>query len=150
MRVLLDADVLQLQNADHVISENLREILKIIRNINAEIIIHPLSFKNVEVPGDRDIKGFLDHEIKTYVIFDSSKYPNEDPEYLRLAKNGSENNDDINIILYPVFNDLVDFLITENRSIHKRARPLGIEDRVLLVDEALRCQWQSKIPQLWQ
>jgi len=138
MRVLLDTDVLQQQNGDHVISENLREILKIIGKINAEIIIHPVSFKNVEVQEDRAIKGYLDHEIKTYAIFDSSKDPNEDPEYLALAKNGSENNDDINIILYPVFKDLVDFLITENRSIHKKASRMGIEDRVLLVDEALR------------
>jgi len=86
MRVLLDTDVLQQQNGDHVISENLREILKIIGKINAEIIIHPVSFKNVEVQEDRAIKGYLDHEIKTYAIFDSSKDPNEDPEYLALAK----------------------------------------------------------------
>jgi len=138
IRVLLDTDVLQQQNTDHVTSENLREILKIIGKIKAEIIIHPVSFKSEEVLGGRDIKGYLDREIKTYTIFDSSKDPNEDPEYLALAKNVSENNDDINIILYPVYKDLVDFLITENISVHKKASRLGIDDRVLLIEEALR------------
>lgn len=43
-----------------------------------------------------------------------------------------------NIILNKICEDSADFLITEDRNIHKKASELNIDGRVLLIDEALR------------
>jgi hypothetical protein len=65
---------------------------------------------------------------------------------MRLSRNsvsllvGSyDNNSKVdNSILYSLYKDVVDFLITEYREIHKKALKLHIKERVLLIDDALR------------
>jgi hypothetical protein len=51
--------------------------------------------------------------------------------------NAGDNDSIDNIILYSIYRDAADFLITEDRGIHKKASKLGIIDRILLIDEAL-------------
>lgn len=43
-----------------------------------------------------------------------------------------------NNLLYAVYKNAVDFLITEDREIHKKAAKINVQDRVLLIDEALQ------------
>ena len=78
-------------------------------------------------------------KIRTYPLLDRPPNPNTDLEYLNTVKSEVADNKAIdNAILYAVYKDAVDFLITEDRGIHKKALKLGIDDRVLLINDALR------------
>ena len=75
-------------------------------------------------------------KIGTYPLLDTLPNPKGDLEYMDMVRDYTENGDKIsNIILYSVYKDATDFLITEDRRIHKKASKLGIADRVLLIDD---------------
>jgi len=84
MRVLLDSKIHEI-TADHILSNNLQDLLDVLKEARAEVIIGPLSLKDLE---------------------------KADP--------------------------LIDFLVTEDRDLHKDASTKDLDDRVLLVEEALR------------
>jgi hypothetical protein len=56
-------------------------------------------------------------------------------EKLGPAKNSHDAVD--NALLYAVYRNAVEFFITEDREIHKKAHTVGIEERVFLISEAL-------------
>ena len=84
MRILLDSKINEAKS-DHVLSSNLQDLLDTLRETGAEVIIGPLSLREI----DR-------------------------------------------------VDSIIDFLVTENRDIHQEASAKDLDDRVLLVEEALR------------
>lgn len=137
MRVLLDPNIF-LEENDKAISVNLIELLRILKRLNAKIIIHQSSIEYLENLADTRQKSTALSKIPDYVLLDIHPDLKNDHAYLTATRNAIGNGDTGNIILYSVYKDSVDFLITEDRSLHKKASILGIDDRVLLVDEALR------------
>ena len=138
MRVLLDTNIFIYREADHVVSEDLQQLLSVLNKIKAELLIHPLSL--VEIKKDRDTKrqAVMLSKIGAYSILEMPPVLREDPEFFRFIeqKNGTHDLVD-NQILYALYKDAIDFLITEDRDIHKKAIKLGIDNRTLLIAEAL-------------
>ena len=139
MKVLFDTNVFIYREDDRVISENLQELLKILNATKAEIIIHPSSIKDLQRDFNERRKDIMSSKLKTYPLLESPPNPDEDTHYLELVNIGTRNNDKIdNKILYSIYKDAVDFLITEDRGIHKNASKLGMNERILLIDEAVQ------------
>jgi len=84
MRILLDSKICEI-TADHVLSNNLQDLLDVLKEVGAEVITGPLSLKDL---GRADF--------------------------------------------------VIDFLVTEDRDLHKDASTKDLDDRVLLVEEALQ------------
>jgi len=84
MRILLDSKIYEI-TADRVLSNNLQDLLDVLKGIGAEVITGPLSLKDL---GKADL--------------------------------------------------IIDFLVTEDRDLHKEASSKDLDDRVLLVEEALQ------------
>lgn len=54
MRVLLDTNIFIYRETDHVISDDLQQLLSVLNKIKAELLVHPLSLE--EIKRDRDAK----------------------------------------------------------------------------------------------
>lgn len=138
MRVLLDTNIFISREADHVISDDLQQLLSVLNRIKAELLIHPLSLE--EIRRDRDTKrqAVMLSKVRVYSILEMPPVPGEDPEFFRFVERKDGPHDLVdNHILYALYKDTVDFLVTEDRDIHKKAVRLGIDNRVLLIAEAL-------------
>ncbi|MBZ2165216.1 PIN domain-containing protein [Methanobacterium spitsbergense] len=138
MRVLTDTNIFILREDNSVVSENLQNLLRILNKESVTILIHPISKAEIKKDKDKDRKKVSLSKIETYPLLESPPNPIGDNEYLTVVgkpKNSHDIND--NIILYSVYKNAVDFFITEDRGIHKKASKLGIEDRVFTLDEAL-------------
>lgn len=84
MRILLDSKIHEIKS-DHVLSSNLQDLLDVLEEAGAEVLIGALSLRDIEKA-------------------DST----------------------------------IDFLVTEDRDLHQKASTKDLDDRVLLVEEALR------------
>jgi len=139
MRVLIDTNIFIHREDDHVLSNNMQKLLTTLRKIGADILIHPLSLEDLRKDPDKDRQEIMLSKIRTYSFLDRPPNPKTDLEYLNIVKSRAEDKDSIdNAILYAVYKDAVDFLVTEDREIHKKAHRLGIDDRVLLINDALQ------------
>lgn len=139
MRILIDTNIFIYRENDHVLPGNLEKLLKILNVINAKILIHPKSVEELKRDLNEDRKKVALSKINTYPLLESPPKPDVDNNFLNLVGYPSNPNDYVdNMILYSVYKDAVDFLITEDKGIQKKSDRLGIKDRVLYIDEALR------------
>jgi len=138
MRVLIDTNIFIYREDDHVISNDMQTLLGKLRKIGADILIHPLSLEDLKKDLDKDRREIMLSKIRTYSFLDKPPNPETDPEFSNSIKSDAEDTEVIdNAILYAVYKDAVDFLVTEDRGIHKKARRLEIDERVLLINDAL-------------
>ena len=135
MRVLLDTNIFIYREDDRILTDNLQELLRLLNKIKVEILIHPLSFEELRKDRDKERREVILSKVKAYPILELPPDPIKNKKYLDAIGKDIEIDDNI---LYAVYKDAVDFLITEDRGIHKKASRLGIDDRVFLIDEALR------------
>ena len=139
MRVLLDTNILIYREDNHILPSDLLELHKILNDLNAIIITHPLSLEDIRKDKNETRRDVTLSKIQTYNMLDSYPSPKTDLEYLNNFKIEEGSNDSIDAtILYSVYRNAVDFFITEDRRLLRKAKKLGLGDRVLLIIDALQ------------
>jgi len=138
MRVLLDTNIFISREADKVVSSDLAHLLAIFNELKTELLVHPLSVTELKNDKDEKRREVNLSKIHAYSIIDSPPNPASDAKYGSYPGEPKSEHDRIdNAILFCIYRNAVDFLITEDREIHKKAQNLGLGDRVFLVAEAL-------------
>jgi rRNA-processing protein FCF1/predicted RNA-binding protein with PUA-like domain len=134
MRVLIDTNIFISREDNDILPDNLQELLRLLSEMKAEILIHPLSFEDLKKNQDKERQEIMLSKIRAYSFLESPPDPKKDQGYLDSVGKGIGIDDSI---LYAVYKDAVDFLITEDRGIHKKAKRLGVDERVFLITEAI-------------
>jgi predicted nucleic acid-binding protein len=138
MRILIDTNIFIGRENDHVLSNELQVLLKILNSKQIEILIHPKSIEEIKRDANISRKNIALSKLNTYPKLEHSPDQNKDDDFLTAVGVSSKINDEIdNAILYAVYKDAVDFLITEDKGIHKKSIRLDIIDRVLCVEEGI-------------
>ncbi len=138
MRILIDTNIFIYREDYHIIPENLQKLLKILNTLVAEILIHPKSIEEIHRDLDEDRKRVVSSKINTYASLELPPDPNKDNNFMGIVGHSLKPNNYVdNAILYAVYKDAVDFLITEDRGIYNKAVKLNLKDRVLSIEDAL-------------
>ncbi|MEI6125585.1 MAG: hypothetical protein WCQ99_03440 [Pseudomonadota bacterium] len=138
MRVLIDTHIIIYRELNQVPSKKISGLFKILYTLNCEIIIHPLSLealkRNKDIPG----KDVLVSKVSLYPEVDYPPNPNGDSKFIKIvgAPKCFEDNFDINL-LYCIYKNEADFLITDDEDIKEKADLLFIADKVLSLNDAL-------------
>lgn len=138
MRVLIDTNIFIYREDDHVLPSNLQKLLKILNELNVEMLVHPKSIEEIKRDLNADRREIALSKIQTYSLLEQPPTPDSDMNFLNIVEPPSKLNDYVdNTLLYAVYKDAVVFLITEDRGVHKKAIRLNIKDRVLSLEDAL-------------
>lgn len=140
MRIIIDTNIFIYRENNHILSDELQHLLKILNSsqIN-EILIHPKIVEEINRDLNENRKKISISKLNTYPLLKSPPDPKKDRNFSRIVGIPSKINDEVdNAILYSVYKNAVDFLITEDINIHKKAIRLDIEDRVLCIEEGIR------------
>jgi rRNA-processing protein FCF1 len=139
MRVLIDTNIFIYREDDRVISENLQKLLAIMQKFGVSILIHPQSIEDLQEDANKKRQEIMLSKIRAYPLLEKPPQPDNDTAYLNALGRIDDHNTWIDAkILYSLYRDAVDFLITEDRDIPKKARKLNIENRVFLISDALQ------------
>lgn len=142
MKILIDTNVfipLEPSSVDDIecLSPDAAHLFQVIQQEGHVIFLHPKS--RVDIARDQN----TDRRRLRLLAFD--KYPQlacAEPYqdfWNRISRADANSNDDVdNYLLFSVFNNAVDFLVTEDRGIHRKARRLGIDSRVSRIFDATR------------
>lgn len=134
MRILIDTNIFIYREDPTILPEHLQKLLRITRENKHIIMVHPASMKDIENDPDVKRRKIMISKLKSYPLLESP--PTPDKTFLRLISNS--NNEELdNTILYAVYKNAVDILITEDRGILRKALKTGIEDRVMDIDFAV-------------
>jgi rRNA-processing protein FCF1 len=138
MRILIDTNIFIYREDDQPLKENLQRLLRILNETNVTILIHPASVKELEKDKDKKRRETTLSKIETYPILKKPPEYQKDTNFTDSLEKEKNIHDEIdNAILYTVYRDAVDFLITEDKGIHKKAKEIKISDRIFLIQDAL-------------
>jgi len=136
MKVLLDTNILIYSEDFAEIPINLQELLKIFKRQGVEVYTHPSSMSDIENDRDEKRKKVILSKVNAYPRIENP--PKPDAEFIKIIGAPKSNNERVDAeILYALYRDCVDFLVTEDREIIKLASRVNLKDRIFTVESAL-------------
>lgn len=136
MRVLLDTNIIIHREASTVVRENIGVLFNWLDRLHWTKCIHPLSVAEIRKHRDRKVVATFEIKLKNYSEL-RTEAP-EAPEIQRIRQTDKDDNDrNDTSLLKEVFARRVDFLITEDRGVHSKAKLLGVADQVFTIDDFL-------------
>lgn len=135
MRLLFDTNVLIRIEDPKVLTPELQELLALIRKNGHQILVHPSSFEDLVRDENNERKVITQSKFKGYPQVERQKPSANFLSILQVATTSNEQVD--NEILFALYQNSVDFLVTEDQGIYKKAVRLGCDDRVLTINSAL-------------
>lgn len=149
MRILIDTNIaIHLEDSSSPLGENYSELIRLCQDNNHQLLIHPASFDDINRDRDNQRRIISLSRLKKYNVLQDPPIPTAE-EILLLSLSENSDNDKIdNQILYSLYRDAFHLLITEDRSIHRKAKILELTDRVHYIDqtiEFLRRLYSKKI-----
>lgn len=128
MRLLLDTNILILRENYHEIPEHIQSLYKIIEQLQYQRVIHPLSIQEIKKDGNIERRKANISKIESYVVLSKVPKAIEDKSfYSKLNIPKSENDSIDNELLYCVYKNIVDFLITEDQELLHKGDILDIQ-----------------------
>ena len=138
MRILIDTNIFISREDFGIIPGNLQELLKILNNMGLQVLIHPSSIQEIKKDKNKEREKVILSKISTYPSLEKPPNPEIDKQFVAIVGHVYDIHDAIdNNLLYAIYKNAADFLITQDRDIHRKAVKLGISDRVFDIDEAL-------------
>ena len=138
MRILLDTNIIILREDHKVIQDDLQMLFRNIQKLDYKILLHPKSIEDIKRDPDDQRKKITLSKFNTYPVLEPAPNPNTDLNYLDIIGAPRKENDAIDdFLLFAVYRNAVNFLITEDLGIHRKAKKTRLSERVLNVIEAL-------------
>jgi hypothetical protein len=139
MHLLIDTNIFIYREDDRIISQNVGDLFGLLQKIPVDIMIHPASIADIQRDIDERRRTVMLSKIGIYQQLPSPPSAAEDTDFIKTVGSPRSLQDGIdNEILYSVFRGAVDFLLTEDVGIHRKAFEAGIDDRVLHIDDAIQ------------
>ena len=137
MRILLDTNIVIHRETSVIMKDDIGHLFKWLDDLKYTKCIHPLTLEEIKTHKDPKVVKTMSvkltsyHQLKTLAPIA--------PEVKVLGDKVDKTTNDLNdtAILNEVFSDRVDLLITEDRNIHRKAKALGISERVFTIDSFL-------------
>lgn len=136
-RFLLDTNVIVQRESVSNCCTEINLVYQSIDKLKGTKLYHPISREELDGYRDEKIKASMITKLNSYEELNDS--PIVDDYYKKIVTplGTDKNSDNDNKILYQVHSGKVDFLITEDRGILRKAKELYLRDRVLSANEFL-------------
>jgi predicted nucleic acid-binding protein len=138
MNVLIDTNIFISREDYKQVPPILSSLLRLFEETSVKILVHPMSKEDIKRDLDVQRKEISLSKISAYPELTSPPASNEDAHFIGIVgspRTGREMVD--NELLYAIYKDASDFLITSDTEILRKADKTGIGDRVFNVEEAL-------------
>ncbi len=137
MNILIDTNIFIYFEDFKVLDDSYTNLYQICTKFNHNFFVHPASLEDISKDKDKERKNVSLSKITKYNILQDPPLPKHD-EIKNLELKESSDNDRIdNLILYSLYKNSVNILITQDSGIIKKARQIGIDHRVMYVQQAL-------------
>lgn len=137
MRALLDTNIIIHREANRIQNPDIGILFYWLDRLKIDKCIHPLTAQELSRYNDKAAVGVMNIKIENYYTLKTTAPL--DTKIKQISSENDKNENDVidTQILNEVYVGRVDFLITEDNKIHKKARLLGISDKVFKIDEFL-------------
>lgn len=137
MRILLDTNILILRENNHIIPENLAELMQLFAGLSCSLHVHALSIHEIKKDGNKERREVNLSKLNAYDVINEYPVFSDDEDFIQLVGVSKTSNDDIdNNLIYCVKRHVIDYFITEDNGILNKAEALGLNN-IVNINEAL-------------
>ena len=137
MKVLLDTNIIIHREAGKIKNQDIGTLFKWLDRGHYTKVIHNLTVDEIRKHLNPDVVSTFSIKLQNYEIIKNSAPMTEKVKEVSKKIDTTENDIIDTTILNEVFSDRVDYLITEDKKIHKKAELLGISEKVFTIDSFL-------------
>ncbi|HLD85755.1 MAG TPA: PIN domain-containing protein, partial [archaeon] len=137
MKVLLDTNIVIHRETNNVVNKEIGHLFAWIDRLHYEKCIHTLTMEEIKKHKDPKVVSTFEIKMSSYVLLKTE--PPLTQSILSLTQKIDKTLNDINDtrLLNEVLNNRVDFLISEDKFIHEKARLLNIDSKVFTIESFL-------------
>ena len=136
MRILIDTNIIIHREANRVYNEDIGILFNWLDKLKFDKCVHPLSIEEISGHQDAIVVKTMKIKIANYNLLKTVSA--DDQLITKIRQSDKSRNDFIDTsILNEVYNKRVDYLITEDRGIHRKANFLGCSEKVFKIDAFL-------------
>lgn len=130
MRALLDTNIIIHRENKRVSNYSIGHLFQWLDKLKYDKVIHPYSIQEIQKYQDPETLEVMSVKLDSYQVMKTIKNP--DTSFLNLIgiPEKSENDRIDDCLLFEVYSNRVDILITEDRKLRNKADKLGLNDRV--------------------
>lgn len=136
MRILIDTNIIIHREANRVYNGDIGLLFNWLDRLRYDKCVHPLTLEEISGYQDENVVKTMKIKIANYNLL---KTESPDDEIItQIRQSDKSRNDFIDTsILKEVYNNRVDYLITEDRGIHRKAKFLGCSEKIFKIDAFL-------------
>lgn len=152
LRILCDTNILIYREQPDTLNPNLAELFALCTQNNITIYHHPLSIDEIQRCQDTEKRNIQLSKVQAYPKLEPTlcPYTSADQEFLsKVNPTGKEENNhdkNDNRLLYAVYKNTVHLLITNDQGLYKKAKKVGCDTSVYLIDGAVAYLKQAFAP----
>jgi predicted nucleic acid-binding protein len=136
MRVLLDTNILIHREASTVVRRDIGQVFFWLDKLKNEKCIHPASLQEIGKHLDARVRQAFEAKLQSYHVLKTLAPMS--PVVQQIGANDKTDNDrNDTLIVNELYSERVDFLISEDRGLHRKAQTLGVGDRAFTIDAYL-------------
>lgn len=135
-KILLDTNIIIHREANKIVNKDIGILFYWFDRLKDEKWVHRLTVEEIKKHRDPDIVSTMEAKIMNYHIQTIDSPDNEVIERIREKDTSANDSNDTSILKELYFNRF-DYLITEDRNIHRKANFLSISEKVFTIDSFL-------------
>jgi rRNA-processing protein FCF1 len=138
MRILIDTNIFIYRENNKALATNIQRFLALVNHLGIQIVVHPKSREEIEKDADKARREISLSKFGTYPVLRDAPNPQDDDRFKLILGYTAETSVIIDdVILYAAYRNAVHLLVSEDREILRKAKRLGIKERVLSTTEAI-------------
>lgn len=137
MRVLLDTTIIIHREASAIFNEDIGTLFNWLDKLRYEKCIHPLTVREIEKHGDKKVVKTLKVKLNSYTLLKTEAPLASSVEKISKLHDKTQNDINDSKLINELFNERVDFLLSDDKGIHEKAHLLGIDSKVFTIESFL-------------
>jgi predicted nucleic acid-binding protein len=137
MRVLIDTNIVIHRECNHPINNEVGKLFLWIDNLHYSKCVHPATVAEIDKLGNQTARESMKIKLANYNVLRTVAPLCPEIAAVALEFDTTDNDTVDTQLINEVFSDRVDFLITEDRKLHRKAERAGIGQRVFTIDDFL-------------
>ena len=137
MKVLLDTNIIIHREANKIIEQDIGQLYKWLDNLHYEKIVHPITLSEIEKYKNSQVVETFSVKLDSYNQIKHTLPLGSKIKEVSKKIDVNQNDENDTELLNEVFEERVDYLISQDKKIHTKAKLLGIENRVFKIESFL-------------
>lgn len=138
MRILLDTNIIiPLEDSSKALEESFSDFVRLANEYGHQLLAHPSSLDDIKRDKDKERRKISLSRIKKYSFLENPPLPSIDDSSALEISPSTENDRVDNDILFAIYKNAANILVSEDRRLHNKASRLGIKDRVFYLQQAV-------------